>query len=183
MNPLNSLRFTFHQKNWARCLLFNLANDCLLNWANSQKWQLFSLKLLFWVKIGVILWICLALQVVISFSAWEKSRDSTHRIFILEHKMRSLGHSKLFVFIFVNLWKIRTYNTLKPFLQRIAMPNRAEKGAGKTKTKAGFSCEVCCFSCYWLTKYATAVQVSSLSTNFGILKKSYYAKFVLVSTT
>ena len=63
-NPLNSLRFTFHQKNWARCLLFNLANDCLLNWANSQKWQLFSLKLLFWVKTGVILWICLALQVL-----------------------------------------------------------------------------------------------------------------------
>ena len=96
MNPLNSLRFTFHQKNWARCLLFNLANDCLLNWANSQKWQLFSLKLLFWVKIGVILWICLALQVVISFSAWEKSCDSTHRIFILEHKMRSIDSRYLF---------------------------------------------------------------------------------------
>ena len=89
MNPLNSLRFTFHQKNWGKCLLFNLANDCLLNWANSQKWQLSSLKLLFWVKIGVILWICSALQAVLSFSAWEKSRDSTHRIFILEHKMRS----------------------------------------------------------------------------------------------
>ena len=100
MNPLNSLRFTFHQKNWARCLLFNPANDCLLNWANSQKWQLFSLKLLFWVKIGVILWICLTLQVVVSFSAWEKSCDSTHRIFILEHKMRSLrrGHV-LFIFL------------------------------------------------------------------------------------
>ena len=34
-------------------------------------------KLLFWVKIGVILWICLALQVVISYSAWKKSCDST----------------------------------------------------------------------------------------------------------
>ena len=89
MNPLNSLRFTFHQKNWGKCLLFNLANDCLLNWANSQKWQLSSLKLLFWVKIGVIIWICSALQSVLSFSAWEKSCDSTHRIFILEHKMRS----------------------------------------------------------------------------------------------
>ena len=30
----------------------------------------------FWVKI-VILWICSALQAVLSFSAWEKSRDST----------------------------------------------------------------------------------------------------------
>ena len=32
---------------------------------------------LFWVKIVVILWICSALQAVLSFSAWEKSRDST----------------------------------------------------------------------------------------------------------
>ena len=31
----------------------------------------------FWVKIVVILWICSALQAVLSFSAWEKSRDST----------------------------------------------------------------------------------------------------------
>ena len=31
----------------------------------------------FWVKIIVILWICSALQAVLSFSAWEKSRDST----------------------------------------------------------------------------------------------------------
>ena len=135
MNPLNSLRFTFHQKNWARCLLFNLANDCLLNWANSQKWQLFSLKLLFWVKIGVILWICLALQVVISFSAWEKSCDSTHRIFILEHKMRSLGHSKLFVFIFVNLWKIRTYNTLKPFCKESQCQTGQKREQAKPKPK------------------------------------------------
>ena len=44
----------------------------------------------FWVKIDVILWICSALQAVISLSAWEKSRDSTHRIFFLEHKMRPL---------------------------------------------------------------------------------------------
>ena len=28
--------FTSHQKNWEKCLLFNLANDCLLNWAKSQ---------------------------------------------------------------------------------------------------------------------------------------------------
>ena len=31
----------------------------------------------FWVKTIVILWICSALQVVLSFSVWEKSRDST----------------------------------------------------------------------------------------------------------
>jgi hypothetical protein len=31
----------------------------------------------FWVKMIVILWIYSALQAVISFSAWEKSRDST----------------------------------------------------------------------------------------------------------
>ena len=30
----------------------------------------------FWVKIVVILWICSDLQAVLSFSAWEKSRDS-----------------------------------------------------------------------------------------------------------
>ena len=104
MNPLNSFRFTFHQKNWGKCLLFNLANDCLLNWANSQKWQLFSLKLLFWVKIGVILWICSALQAVLSFSAWEKLRDSAHRIFILEHKMRSL--------VSLVMWKVNTRFTM-----------------------------------------------------------------------
>ena len=57
--------------------------------SNFTKWHLFSLKLLFWVKIGVILWIYSAFQAVISFSAWEKSRDSTHRIFILDHKVRS----------------------------------------------------------------------------------------------
>ena len=31
----------------------------------------------FWVKIIVILWICSALQAIISFSAWDKSRDPT----------------------------------------------------------------------------------------------------------
>ena len=34
-------------------------------------------RLSFWVKIVVILLICLALQAVLSFSTWEKSRDST----------------------------------------------------------------------------------------------------------
>ena len=34
-------------------------------------------RLSFWVKIVVILWICPALQAVLSFSAWEKPRDST----------------------------------------------------------------------------------------------------------
>ena len=34
-------------------------------------------KLSFWVKIVAILWICSALQRVISFSAWDKSRDPT----------------------------------------------------------------------------------------------------------
>ena len=35
----------------------------------------------FYAKIGVILWICSALQALNSFSAWEKSPDSTPRIF------------------------------------------------------------------------------------------------------
>ena len=33
-------------------------------------------KMLFWMKMVVILWICSVLQAIISFSAWEKSRDS-----------------------------------------------------------------------------------------------------------
>ena len=35
-------------------------------------------RLSFWVKIVVILWICSALQAVLCFSAWEKSRESFH---------------------------------------------------------------------------------------------------------
>ena len=44
-----------------------------------KRWQLSLLKMVlaFWVKKVVILWICPALQAVLSFSAWEKSRDST----------------------------------------------------------------------------------------------------------
>ena len=42
MNSLNPLRFTSHNKNWEKYLLFQSWNDCLLNWA---KWQLFSLKI------------------------------------------------------------------------------------------------------------------------------------------
>ena len=42
-------------------------------------------RLSFWVKIVVILWICSALQAVLSFSAWEKSRDSTPNSQKLEH--------------------------------------------------------------------------------------------------
>ena len=33
-------------------------------------------RLLFWAKIVVILWICIAEQTIIYFSAWDKSRDS-----------------------------------------------------------------------------------------------------------
>ena len=39
----------------------------------------------FWVKIVVILWFCSALQAVLSFSAWEKSCDSTPNSQKLEH--------------------------------------------------------------------------------------------------
>ena len=42
-------------------------------------------KLSFWVKIVGILWICTALQAVLSFSVWEKSRDSTPDSQKLEH--------------------------------------------------------------------------------------------------
>ena len=41
---LNPLRFTSHQKNWEKCLFFNLANDCLLNWANPQNETYFHSK-------------------------------------------------------------------------------------------------------------------------------------------
>ena len=45
------------------------------------KWQLFFTQNenlgLFWVKIVVILWIWSTLHAVLSFSEWEKSRDST----------------------------------------------------------------------------------------------------------
>ena len=41
-------------------------------------------RLLFWVKRVVILWICSALQVFLSLSAWKKSRDSTCNIQKLE---------------------------------------------------------------------------------------------------
>ena len=43
-NPLNSFRFTSHQKKWEKCLLFNLANDCLLKRANSQNDNYFHSK-------------------------------------------------------------------------------------------------------------------------------------------
>ena len=39
----------------------------------------------FWVKIVVSLWICSGLQAVLSFSAWEKSQDSTPNSPKLEH--------------------------------------------------------------------------------------------------
>ena len=64
----------------------------------------------FWVKRGVILWICSALQAVISISAWEKSRDSTPRIFFLEHKMRPLMSLRpLWILDLTLLWKISIY--------------------------------------------------------------------------
>ena len=54
------------------------------SWANSQNDIYFHSN---W-SLDVILWVCSALKAVISFSAWVKSRDSTPRIFFLEHKMR-----------------------------------------------------------------------------------------------
>ena len=42
-------------------------------------------RLSIWVKIVVNLWICSALQAVLPFSAWEKSRDSTPNSQKLEH--------------------------------------------------------------------------------------------------
>ena len=56
--------------------------ELLAKLSKFTKWQLFSLKLNgnlgpFWLKIVVILWICSALKAVLSFSAWEKLRDST----------------------------------------------------------------------------------------------------------
>ena len=44
MNALNSLIFTSHQKNWEKCLLFNLANYCLLTDQNSQNDNYFHSK-------------------------------------------------------------------------------------------------------------------------------------------
>ena len=69
----------------------------------------------FWVKISVILWICSALQAVISFSAWEKSRDSTPRIFFLEHKMRPLNID--FLAISSHLFYLRSAGVSKHYYQ------------------------------------------------------------------
>ena len=44
---------------------------------------------LFWVKTVVILWICSTLQAVLSFSAWEKLRDSTPNSQKLEDMYRT----------------------------------------------------------------------------------------------
>jgi hypothetical protein len=66
---LSILRFTSDQKNWEKCFLFNLRNDCLLIWANSQNDHYLHSK---W-SLVVILWICSALQAVISLSAWLQS--------------------------------------------------------------------------------------------------------------
>ena len=52
----------FSRKNYLQC------------WANLQNGKLGPFR----VKIVIFLWICSALQAVLSFSAWEKSRDSTH---------------------------------------------------------------------------------------------------------
>jgi hypothetical protein len=42
-------------------------------------------KLSFWVKIVAILWICSAVTTAISFSAWDKSRDSSANSSKFEH--------------------------------------------------------------------------------------------------
>ena len=50
----------------------------LQNWANSQIMAtFFTQKVAIFSENVVILWICSALQAVLSFLAWEKSRDST----------------------------------------------------------------------------------------------------------
>ena len=70
-------------------LFFSKADSSLKqSFAKLSKFTQNGPWILFWVKIWVILWICSASQAVISFSAWEKSCDSTPRIFFLEHKMR-----------------------------------------------------------------------------------------------
>ena len=47
-----------------------------------------------WVKMVVILWICSALQAVLSFSAWERSRDSTRNGYALNPPPPKMPHPK-----------------------------------------------------------------------------------------
>ena len=47
-------------------------------------------RLSFWVKIVLFVWICSALQAVLPFSAWEKSRGSTPNSQKLEHMKSTL---------------------------------------------------------------------------------------------
>ena len=62
--------------------------------------------LTFWVKIVVILWICSALQAVLSFSAWEKSRDSTPN----SQKLEDMYSTK------IDLWGFHLYLLVFPFV-------------------------------------------------------------------
>ena len=49
-----------------------------------------GLRLLFWVKIVVIFWICTVLRAVLSFSAWEKSHDSIPNSQKIDHMQSTL---------------------------------------------------------------------------------------------
>ena len=102
---LHLILFICFRKRWFRCSTCLLVFFCwelshviflklrkkelLAKLKKFTKWQTICTqngpRLSFWVKIVVVLWICSALQAVVSFSAWEKSRDSTPNSKKLEH--------------------------------------------------------------------------------------------------
>ena len=79
MNALNPFRFTSHQKNWEKCLLFNLANFWMIKTSTLPNRKV-SKVFFFWYN-------CKFYHLFHSFgkgdtliillSAWDRSRDST----------------------------------------------------------------------------------------------------------
>ena len=81
MNALNPLRFTSHQKNWEKCLLFNLANfgmikltktSILPNFQVPNNWFLYNCKFYHSKTASGK-----EDTLIILLSAWDRSRDST----------------------------------------------------------------------------------------------------------
>ena len=73
------LHCNFQRQQCTNSILVKIHFGCIPFWLHSILSTFhFGPRMSFWVKIDVILWICPALQAVLSFSAWEKSLDSTH---------------------------------------------------------------------------------------------------------
>ena len=79
MNPLYTLRFTSHEKNWEDCLLFNLANFLIIKLTKTQILPNFQEPHIF-----LYYWKCIQGDdfgkndvLIMLLSAWCRSRDST----------------------------------------------------------------------------------------------------------